>query len=141
MDGVIVDFESAFPHIDERLLREYEGHRDDIPGIFGQMQPLEGALEAYTHLSNLFDTYILSTAPWNNPSSWQDKIEWVQKHLGDVAHKRLILTHHKELNQGDFLIDDRTRNGADNFMGEHILFGSSDFPDWSTVVQYLEERV
>jgi hypothetical protein len=31
---------------------------------------------------------------------------------GDVAYKRLILTHHKDLNRGDFLIDDRDRSGT-----------------------------
>lgn len=43
----------------------------------------------------------------------------------------------KNLNIGDFLIDDRTKNGADRFTGEHIHFGTSKFPDWDTVVRYL----
>ena len=32
----------------------------------------------------------------------------MKKYLGEIAYKRLILTHHKNLNFGDFLIDDRT---------------------------------
>ncbi|NCG08090.1 MAG: 2-C-methyl-D-erythritol 4-phosphate cytidylyltransferase, partial [Verrucomicrobia bacterium] len=59
-----------------------------------------------------FDSYILSTAPWGNPTAWSDKLEWVKKHLGEVAKKRLILSHNKQLNKGDYLIDDRSRNGA-----------------------------
>ena len=51
-----------------------------------------------------------------------------------------ILTHHKNLNAGDFLIDDRTKNGADRFLGEHLLFGSERFPDWQAVLAYLRER-
>jgi len=31
----------------------------------------------------------------------------VKTHLGADAYKRLILTHHKNLNVGDYLIDDR----------------------------------
>jgi len=32
-----------------------------------------------------------------------------KKYLGESAHKRLILTHHKNLNHGDYLIDDRKK--------------------------------
>ena len=49
--------------------------------------------------------------------------------------------HHKELNRGDFLIDDRTGNGADVFEGEHIRFGMEKFPDWPAVMAYLRPRV
>jgi len=101
------------------------------------MQPVEGAIESYEKLSAVFDSYILSTAPWNNPSAWSDKLLWVQRYLGGPAHKRLIISHHKNLNSGDYLIDDRTRNGVDKFAGEHIHFGSAQFPDWPTVVRYL----
>ncbi|MFZ8887146.1 MAG: 5' nucleotidase, NT5C type, partial [Steroidobacteraceae bacterium] len=89
---------------------------------------------------SLFDTYILSTAPWDNPSAWSDKLLWVKKHLGNHAYKRLMLSHHKNLHLGDYLVDDRTRNGADKFTGEHIHFGSASFPDWLTVLAYLESR-
>jgi len=67
-------------------------------------------------------------------------VEWVQRYLGDAAYKRLILTHHKNLNRGEYLIDDRTKNGAGEFSGEHIVFGSAEFPDWASVLQYLEAR-
>ena len=60
-----------------------------------------------------------------------------KKYLGDVAHKRLILSHHKNLNVGDFLVDDRTANGASSFQGKHIHFGSNEFPDWESVCKFL----
>ena len=96
------------------------------------MEPIKGAIESYKQLSQKYDTYILSTAPWKNSSGWSDKNEWVKKYLGDVAHKRLILSHHKNLNYGHYLIDDRLANGADLFKGEHIYFGSDEFPNWDS---------
>jgi beta-phosphoglucomutase-like phosphatase (HAD superfamily) len=33
MDNVLVDFTTAFPHLSEKTLNEYEGHLDDVPGI------------------------------------------------------------------------------------------------------------
>jgi 5'(3')-deoxyribonucleotidase len=104
------------------------------------MTPLPGAVDAFNELAGLFDTYILSTSPWENPPAWSDKLLWVKQHLGKNAYKRLILSHHKHLNHGDYLIDDRTTNGTDRFMGEHILFGSVAFPDWSVVADYLRGR-
>lgn len=137
MDNVLVDFPSAFPHVDPALLAQYSDHRDDIPGIFSLMTPVKGAIESFEELAALFDTYILSTSPWDNSSAWSDKLLWVKRHLGSHAYKRLILTHHKNLNAGHFLVDDRTKNGADRFAGELILFGSDRFPDWPSVTAYL----
>jgi 5'-nucleotidase len=101
------------------------------------MEPMDDALDAYQHLAKKYDSYILSTAPWENPSALTDKLHWVKKHLGDPAYKRLILTHNKHLNIGDYLIDDRTKNGAGEFTGEHIHFGTEKFPDWKSVLDYL----
>ena len=106
-------------------------------GIFSLMEPLEGAVASFKELSKHYDTYILSTAPWENPSAWSDKLLWVKKYLGAEAHKRLILSHNKNLNAGDYLIDDRLKNGVDKFAGEHIHFGTEKFPDWKTVCEYL----
>ena len=141
LDNVLVDFPSAFPLVDPALLEQYEGHLDDIPGIFSLMRPVEKAVESFEELATLFDTYILSTSPWDNPSAWSDKLLWVKTHLGRLAYKRLILSHHKHLNLGHFLVDDRTKNGADRFKGEHILFRSERFPDWPSVTEYLRKNV
>jgi 5'(3')-deoxyribonucleotidase len=137
MDNVLVDFPSAFEFLDEKVMAEYEGHLDDVPGIFSLMKPMKGAIEAFSKLTKVFDVYILSTSPWDNPSAWQDKLLWVKKYLGEYAYKRLILTHHKNLNAGDYLIDDRIKNGVDKFEGEHIHFGSEQFPDWEITLKYL----
>lgn len=137
MDNVLVDFQSGIDRLDATVLSEYENRLDEVPHIFSKMQPKADAVESFNRLAERYDVYILSTAPWNNPSAWSDKLEWVKRYLGDKAYKRLILTHHKNLNKGDYLIDDRTKNGADCFEGELILFGSDEFPDWKTVVKYL----
>ena len=147
LDNTLVDFGSRLTSLDESLLAEYDGRLDEIPGIFALMRPVQGAIEAYKTLSEHFDTYILSTAPWENPSAWQHKIEWVHLHIGRAkgtpAWKRLILSHHKNLNKGDFLVDDRPNNGAKDFDGEWLLFGQHPYEDkhlyktWPEVTEYL----
>ena len=141
MDNVLVDFPSAFEKIPKRYLITHKEKMDEVPGIFSLMDPIQGAIESFNELSSLFDTYILSTSPWENDSAWSDKLKWVKNYLGQNAYKRLILSHHKNLNSGDFLIDDRLANGVDKFTGEHIHFGTDKFPNWVSVVDYLKAKV
>ncbi len=144
MDNVLVDFRSGMSACDPALLEQFKECPDEIPGIFGLMQPMPGAIAAYHELSELFDTYILSTAPWENPTAWSDKLEWVKRHLGAPAHKRLILSHNKHLNRGHYLVDDRPNNGAEEFGDvpgqEWVQFGHEQFPSWAEVVAYLKEN-
>jgi 5'-nucleotidase len=140
MDNVLVDFPSAFPQLSKEILKEYEDRLDEVPHIFSLMEPMPDAIESFNELSIIFDTYVLSTSPWGNDTAWSDKLKWIKKYLGETAYKRLILSHHKHLNVGDFLIDDRLKNGVDKFKGEHIHFGTSEFPDWESVVLYLKQR-
>ena len=137
MDNVLVDFASGVSRLDDATRKEYAGRLDEVPGIFAMMDPMPGAIDAVHHLVAKYDVYILSTAPWNNPSAWADKVSWVSKYLDDVLHKRLILSHKKDLLKGDYLIDDRHKNGADTFEGEWIQFGTEPFKDWEAVLSYL----
>lgn len=141
MDNVLVDFPTGIAALDPKTRQEYEGKYDEVEGIFSLMQPMENAISSVHQLAEKFDVYILSTSPWHNPSAWKDKIEWIHKQFGEgqenPVYKRLILSHHKNLNKGDYLIDDRTANGADKFEGEHIHFGTEKFPNWQAVLAYL----
>ncbi len=141
MDGVLVDFQSGIDKLSEEVKQEYADHLDDVPGIFSLMDPMPGAIEAVKKLSEHHDLYVLSTAPWKNPSAWSDKALWIQRYFGaepdSIFYKRLIISHHKDLNRGDFLIDDRPKHGAENFDGEWIQFGSESYPDWDAVCDYL----
>jgi 5'(3')-deoxyribonucleotidase len=140
MDNVLVDFKSGIAKLPADQVAAAGDELDNVPGIFALMEPMPGAVAAFTELSTLFDVYILSTAPWGNPTAWSDKLLWVKRYLGKPAEKRLILSHHKNLNRGDFIVDDRTRHGVDKFQGMHIHFGTPDWPDWQPVLVYLRSH-
>ena len=137
MDGVLVDFKSGIDRLSEEEMCEYGDNLDNVPGIFSRMDPIPGAIEAVHRLSEYYDVYILSTAPWNNPTAWNDKIDWLKRHFGDLFKKRVMLTHCKNLCDGDYLVDDNPKNGASEFPGEWIHFGSEIFPNWESVTNYL----
>lgn len=137
MDGVLVDFQSGIDKLSEETKREYEGRLDEVPGIFSLMDPMPGAIEAVHELSEYYDIYILSTAPWNNLTAPSDKIQWLTKHFGDLFKKRVIITHCKHLVDGDYLVDDRAKNGASEFPGVWVQFGTERYPDWEEVTCFL----
>ena len=142
LDNVLVDFASGIDQLTPTERTQYEGRFDEVPGLFSRMSPLEEAVESYTLLAQYFDPYILSTAPWNNPSAWSDKLNWVKTYLGgnkgEPAYKRLILTHHKNLCHGAYLIDDREQNGAGQFGGELLRFAAGQtYSNWKAVRAYL----
>jgi 5'-nucleotidase len=137
MDGVLVDLGSAIDELDPQVRAAYGDNVDEVPHLFSDPKPIEGAIEAFKKLSKVYDVYILSTAPWGNTSAWGDKKNWVEKHIGKAAHKRLILSHNKHLCAGDYLIEDRRANGASKFNGELIQFGTKKFENWDKVLEYL----
>ncbi len=142
MDGVLVDFESALTKVSPEMLEKFAGEYDNIPGIFALMDPMPGAIEAVDLLKEKYDLYILSSSPWENPTALGDKLAWVKKYFGgdgqeNIFFRKVIFSSVKHLNRGDILIDDRTANGAGDFLGLHIHFGSYEFPNWQSVLNSL----
>lgn len=149
MDGVLVNFGWAIqdwfdkhPHLVER----YQDCPDHIQGLFRNPPPIEGAIEAVKKLadSGKYDLFIATSAPWGNAGSAMDKRFWIEEHFGNLFHKRMFVTHRKDLLLGDYLIDDRTKNGAGEFSGELLQFGvnyedgvEGPYPNWQSILDYL----
>jgi 5'(3')-deoxyribonucleotidase len=138
MDGVLVDFDSGVNRLSNAVYKQYSGKVKNAPGIYALMDPIPGAIDAVNRLREKYDVYILSTAPWDNPSAWSDKLNWVKLNMDKYFTKRLILCHHKNLLKGSFLIDDSDKHGADKFEGKWIHYGSPEFPDWKAVLKELD---
>lgn len=136
MDGVIADFPKKWKKMYGRELDLYH-IPPTPPGFYADLEVIPGALNAIKILSEYFDVYFLSTAEWNNISSWSDKRIWIEKYFGKYAYKKLILSHNKSLHIGKYLIDDRAIETNLAFTGEFIHFGSPRFPDWMSVVKYI----
>lgn len=147
MDGVIVDLDSEIrkwfsehPHLKDR----FETHPDHIHGIFRKPKPVDGAIEAINKLSDKYDLFICTAAPWGNPDAATDKRYWIEQHFGNLFHKKMIITHRKDLIQADYLIDDSLSNGARDFKGELISFGvdyktglQNEYSNWKEVLDRL----
>ena len=149
MDGVLVDLGKAFdtffelhPYLKER----YKDYPDHIQGVFRNPPPVQDAIDAVKklHESGKYDLFIATSAPWGNAGSATDKRFWIEEHFGNLFHKRMFITHRKDLLLGDYLIDDRTTNGAAEFSGELLQFGvnwetgkEGDYPTWNSILNRL----
>jgi 5'(3')-deoxyribonucleotidase len=135
MDGVLCDFDKRARELEEQ---GFKGSKlFSHPSAFKELEPMEGAIEAWELLHEKYEPYVLSTPPWSNPDAWSEKRKWVENYLGKTSSKKLILSHNKGLILGDYLIDDRIANGVGDFKGEHIHFGTPKFPDWKSILEYL----
>jgi len=138
MDGVICDYDKRVAELKEFGLSEHEARNAE--GLFIELEPLIGAIESIHKLSEFFDIYILSTAPWSNVASWTEKRIWIGEYFPELLEKKLILSSNKGLLKGEYLIDDRYANGVGDFEGEHILFDSPEFPNWEVITKYLLDK-
>jgi len=149
MDGVLVDLEKSinkFFELHPYLKERYKNNPDHIQGLFRNPPPIEGAIEAVKklHESGKYELFIATSAPWGNPVSASDKRFWIEDHFGKLFHKKMFVTHRKDLLMGDYLIDDRTKNGAGEFSGELLQFGMNwetgevgPYPNWESILEYL----
>lgn len=140
MDGVCADFEAGVRYFDPEVIwtrEEVDKLCERNPLVFEMLPEISGAITAVEKLKDHYDIYFLSTPMCNVPESYMGKRKWLREKFGDWVDKRLILTHRKDLNKGDYIIDDRTVNGVEFFDGHHIHFGSELFPDWESVLSFL----
>lgn len=149
MDNVLVD---TLPVLNAYVEEHPEVSKPDrVAGIFADLPIKEGVQAGVAALKEHFELYILSTAPWHNPSAWQDKIIWLEKTFGagedNPFYKKVVMAHDKGLvhGTGGILLDDRPYHGAsawsDEAAGsEWIQYGYTEELTWEgQLVPYLIE--
>ena len=67
---------------------------DQIEGVkIKNPPPIKNSIESIIklHNSELYDLFIATTAPWNNPGSFTDKRLWIERYFGDLFKKKMFL--------------------------------------------------
>lgn len=140
MDEVICSFEQGVRLLKPDIIWNQENVNKVClkhPRLFLELPKITGAKESLDVLSHYFDIYFASVPMWIVPESYMDKRLFLEDMFGDWVKHKLILTHNKGVLKGDFIVDDRTVHGVDQFQGKHIHFGTKEFPNWETVTNYL----
>lgn len=134
MDGVLADF------VGEAIRNNLSMDEAElIEGFYKNLPLIKDAKWAVKELESLgHELFICTTAPWNNPTAWKEKREWIEDHFGETFKKKLIMTHRKDLVSADLLIDDREGQSTLNFPGKWLWFGQNGL-DWANVVEQIKE--
>lgn len=133
MDGVIADFEK---HLDGRNPKVVKL----LPGTYISLHPMDGALSAIRHLIDSgHDVWLATKIPTHNVLAATEKLHWINQHIPELIAK-VIITPDKGCLRGDILIDDRKHKAnCENFEGTFIHFGSTEFPSWVEVLNFIKE--
>ena len=136
MDGVLCKFRKKFNEEVER------NPKIQFPqatyGFFANLEPHLEMVSLYQTLASKFEVHILTAPSYLNPLCYTEKRTWVEKYLGLEAAERMVITGHKHLLRGDYLIDDNSSGkGQDKFQGKLLLVDEENMLD--TVAQITLE--
>lgn len=96
------------------------------PEFYINLEPLPGALEAIKQMEAVGLDLFICSSPASANSSYTEKADWVEMHLGREWVKKLILTRDKTMVHGDYLIDDKPSiTGIYAPSWEHVLFDTT----------------
>jgi len=122
MDGVLCKFRKK--HAEEIERNPSIAYPQATYGFFAELEPHDMMVALYKTLekSNLYEVHILTAPSYLNPLCYTEKRVWVEKHLGLKAAEAMIISGHKNLLKGDYLIDDNSKGkGQDGFEGSLLL--------------------
>lgn len=173
MDGVLVDLEGEMyrewhhrypsepliPRIDRRefyMDKEHpESYHERIrdmmcePGFFRLPPPIKGAIDSAWWLLNYGEVFICTSPMFSNATCMDDKVWWVDYHLGPSWKDRVVITKDKTTVRGTVLFDDRPKvDGRLNPTWDHVVFGQPynahvegvRVDDWLGARHYVKER-
>ncbi len=88
----------------------------EIPHFYYQLEPLDGAVELFQRLNEMYDCAVLTAIPkekWGVPGTGEDKIDWCKKYLGEDVEVHIVYRDEKQNYAKDrycILVDDLKRN-------------------------------
>jgi 5'-nucleotidase len=151
MDGVLADFhEGVWNHLEKRVsvitrfpkpkpedvLEFYAEDLYDDPwfkkvvreiqrseGFFKNLPPINGAIDALHEIEKEFEVFICTAPLLENPTCTNEKLAWVDEHLGGDWIRRTIITKDKTIVDADFLIDDKP-----------LITGANESPIWQRLI-------
>lgn len=138
LDDTLCDYKSSYDAA--RRLRPDILYPQSQEGFFLNLPPYENAIETASWLFEQpeFLVLLLTAPSVHNPLCYTEKRLWVERHFGFEHCHRLIISAHKGLSMGDYLIDDKTAGfGQEDFQGQLIHYGSAEFPNWASVKRHF----
>jgi len=122
MDNVLANFNGAF----NRELSPSEKPLERLEkGFYRNLKPLGETVKLVRILIFMgHDVYIASKPTSHSEYCASEKYQWVREHIPELS-KKVILTGHKQLLVGDYLIDDHPERWSE-FGGKVLFFNPNN---------------
>ena len=135
MDGVLCNFNKAY----KQAISKTSGIKfpQSQYKFFENLEPIENSIESINLLKTKFKVYILTRPSIQNPLCYTEKRNWIEKYFGLDMCNNLIISCDKTMVKGDFLIDDNEQLGEFNPEWKLLKFGTSEYPEWKSIVEKL----
>lgn len=102
-------------------------------------EQMNGASKVFARLSQLYDTYIVTSYSPAKAEDFAHKLKWIEENIGVPAWDRVISCNNRKLLLSDYLIDyNENTNHNSDFMGTFIKFGSEEFRNWEEILVFFE---
>ena len=130
LDNVLCDYNRRV----FELRAEYDyDDIEELPIHYKEMEPIDGAIEAYEELNKNFNVHIVTP-----DEKREEKTEWVRTHLPQAVDN-ILFCNTREIRDGNYLVCLESRK-AGCFRGRLIEYYSMDFPTWEGVTQYITAK-
>ena len=142
MDDVLCDYTNAFNKALE--LTPNIAFPQSQYGFYANLSPMSGAIESVNKLLNIeqLDVSILMAPSIRNLLSYAEKRVQIERYFSFEFIEKLIISPNKGLLKGDILIDDLIEGrGQENFEGKLIQFGSLQYKNWNSVLDYFDDII
>ena len=97
-----------------------------------------GMPKAVEVLAQSYEVHITASIDYDFPDRAVEAFRWCESNLGVPVWDRVEVCNHKNLILADFLIDAEPElNGAQDFMGTLVHFGSDAFKTWEDVLTFF----
>ena len=105
----------------------------ELPLNYCDIEPVEGAIEAYEELSTMMEVFIIT------PDEKRDeKTEWVRTHLPQAV-ENIVFADTNDVRDGNYFVCGSSETGG-NFRGRVIEFYSFYFPTWDDIITYIAAK-
>ena len=98
-------------------------------------EPVSESAFAVEQLARAYDVYVVFGESWHKTGEWFTAKQWADERIGVSIYNRFIISGHKEMLLGDYLIDTKV---SEDFMGTSLCFGKDPFKTWRDVLTYFE---
>jgi 5'-nucleotidase len=135
MDGVLADFNNgAKKFFNENPNQKFPQSRY---GFFIGLEEIPNAILSVKKIQEKYDVWILTRPSIKNINCYSEKAYWLVQRFGEDILNRTVMSCDKSIVKGDYLIDDQISDGQLEFEGKLLKFGSPEFPDWNSIINYL----